>query len=536
VKKLLVAIPVSTILVLLLIPLITSPALAQLWSEGPPMPTARSEITATNIGNDIYVIGGFDESGDPLDVVEVYNVKNNSWKSIDPLPQEVHHPAAASYDGKIYVVGGFISRELIPSNQLFIYDPMNNQWTKGKSMPTPRGALNALFVNGTLYAIGGRDGSGTLNINEAYDPLTNKWISKTSMPTARHHAASATVDNKIYVVGGRTVGSSSLVNINVNEMYDTETEKWTAVGSMPSKRSGIAAAAVNNSFFVFGGEDLTRTYDNNEEYDTEDGKWTSQEPMPTSRHGLAAVSVGERIFVIGGGPKPGLSVCDVNEIYKISPKTALTNVSNNTSVPANTSYNSRIIGNITTSNAALNLSVPTNRDNDTILSTENETHWSAQLRLNATYIEGSFRIIEDKNETSKEMHAGLVWQEGNNKTYYAFVRPGLGLIVLADSVGEISCATLIAENVNSNKIKIINSPESIYVYHNGFLKIKVPREFNGTEISPVGIRTYNTKAEFDTVKIGTFPQNLSRFLLPKVNLMVNENNSISIKTMGDSLN
>jgi hypothetical protein len=71
VKKLLVAIPVSPILVVLFIPLITSPALAQSWSEGTTMPTARSEITATNIGDDIYVLGGFDGSGNVLDVVEV---------------------------------------------------------------------------------------------------------------------------------------------------------------------------------------------------------------------------------------------------------------------------------------------------------------------------------------------------------------------------------------------------------------------------------------------------------------------------------
>jgi N-acetylneuraminic acid mutarotase len=135
------------------------------------------------------------------------------------------------------------------------------------------------------------------------------------MPTGRHHAASATVDNKIYVVGGRTVGISPRVNINVNEMYDTETEKWTAVEAMPTKRSGIAAAAINISLFFFGGEDLTRTYGNNEKYDTESGKWTSLESMPTSRHGLAAVSVGNKIFVIGGGSEPGLSVSDVNEIY-----------------------------------------------------------------------------------------------------------------------------------------------------------------------------------------------------------------------------
>jgi aldose sugar dehydrogenase len=222
-------------------------------------------------------------------------------------------------------------------------------------------------------------------------------------------------------------------------------------------------------------------------------------------------------------------------IYKISPKTALTNVSNNTSVPSNTSYNSSIIGNITTSNAPLNLSVPTTGNHDAILPVENKTYWSTPLPVNATYIEGSFRIMEDENETSKDKHAGLVWKEGNNKTYYAFVRPGPKLISLVDSENEISCASLIAENVDLNKITIINSPESIYVYHNDLLRIKVPREFNGTNISPVGIRTHNTEAEFDPIKVGQFPQNLSQFLLPDTALTVNENSSISIKTMVNSL-
>lgn len=314
-KQLLFRILLLPILLVLFISLLTSVALAQSWSEGAAMSTARSEITATNIGDDIYVIGGFDLSGDALDVVEVYNVKNDSWKSIAPLPKPLHHTAATSYGGKIYVVGGFISAEWIPSNQLFIYDPIKNEWTEGKPMPTPRGALTAIFVNGILYALGGQDEEGILNINEAYDPITDRWISKTPMPTGRHHAASATVDNKIYVSGGRIAGSSPLVNVNINEMYDTETEKWTTVEPMQSKRSGIAAASVNNNIFVFGGEDLTRTYGNNEKFDTQDGKWTSQEPMPTSRHGLAAVSINNRIFVIGGGPEPGLSVSNANEIY-----------------------------------------------------------------------------------------------------------------------------------------------------------------------------------------------------------------------------
>jgi N-acetylneuraminic acid mutarotase len=184
-------------------------------------------------------------------------------------------------------------------------------------MPTPRGALTTLFVNGTLYALGGQDEEGILNTNEAYDPIADSWTSKTPLPTARHHAASASIDNKIYVSGGRIACSSPLVNVNVTEMYDTGSEKWRTIETMPSKRSGIAAASVNNSFFVLGGEDLTKTFDNNEKFDTQNHKWIPLEPMPTSRHGLAAVSINDKIIAIGGGPEPGLTVSDVNEIYSI---------------------------------------------------------------------------------------------------------------------------------------------------------------------------------------------------------------------------
>ena len=36
---------------------------------------------------------------------------------------------------------------------------------------------------------------------------------------------------------------------------------------MSSKRSGIAAASINNDIYVFGGEERSKTSNNNEEYD-----------------------------------------------------------------------------------------------------------------------------------------------------------------------------------------------------------------------------------------------------------------------------
>lgn len=102
-------------------------------------------------------------------------------------------------------------------------------------MLTARGALNAIFLNGTLYAIGGQGESEILNTNEAYDPLTDSWTSKAPMPTERHHAASTTVDGKIYVIGGRIAGTSPLVNVNVNEVYDSQADRWTAPRTHPKR-------------------------------------------------------------------------------------------------------------------------------------------------------------------------------------------------------------------------------------------------------------------------------------------------------------
>jgi N-acetylneuraminic acid mutarotase len=190
-------------------------------------------------------------------------------------------------------------------------------------MPTARGALTAVFIDGILYAFGGEGENRIMDTNEAYNSKTKTWILKSSMPTARHHAASAVVDGNVYVIGGRIEGSLTITNVNVNEMYDVKTDIWSTLDPMPSERSGIGAASINNTIYVFGGEDVTKIYNNNEKYYIKDNKWESKEPLPTARHGLSAVSVNDKIYVIGGGPEPGLSVTNVNEILILENKNLL---------------------------------------------------------------------------------------------------------------------------------------------------------------------------------------------------------------------
>lgn len=49
-------------------------------------------------------------------------------------------------------------------------------------------------VDGFLYALGGNDGSSSLNSCEKYDPKTNKWTIVSSMVTRRSSVGSSVLD------------------------------------------------------------------------------------------------------------------------------------------------------------------------------------------------------------------------------------------------------------------------------------------------------------------------------------------------------
>jgi N-acetylneuraminic acid mutarotase len=300
-----------------------------IWSQGESMPTKRTEVNGVLLDNKIYIIGGSDEKG-PTDLVDVYDPETNSWAVASPLPMKLDHHAAATYDGKIYVVGGFSSTGS-PSKSLFIYDPVLDKWQKGKNMPTARGALTSQFINDTLYAIGGSatptsDDRGVYNpqaqqhANEAYTPKNNSWSTKSPMPTSRDHITSAAIGGDIFVIGGRQPTDEGPIfkNLGTNEMYDSSHDRWISKEQLPTNRSGLSAAVVNGSVYVFGGESTKANFDNNERYDPTSNSWTIEQPMLTPRHGSAAVAIDDKIYVIAGGPKFGPSYDNANDIFHVN--------------------------------------------------------------------------------------------------------------------------------------------------------------------------------------------------------------------------
>src|SRR6266581_5098802 len=72
------------------------------WEIRAPLPSARTEVAAAELGGKIYVMGGYEKGGD---LVEEYDPKNDTWRTRAPLPKALHHIGAAAVNGKIYVIG-----------------------------------------------------------------------------------------------------------------------------------------------------------------------------------------------------------------------------------------------------------------------------------------------------------------------------------------------------------------------------------------------------------------------------------------------
>lgn len=115
----------------------------------PPMPTKRDGCAAAAIGNDIYVVGGYD-GRTRLNTVEVYNVKTRQWKSITPMGVRRDGCCCDVVADRLFVFGGYDGRSWL--NTVECYDPSTQSWRKIAPMPTKRSYCACVAIDATNMA------------------------------------------------------------------------------------------------------------------------------------------------------------------------------------------------------------------------------------------------------------------------------------------------------------------------------------------------------------------------------------------------
>ena len=119
-------------------------------------------------------------------------------------------------------------------------------------------------------------------------------------------------------------------------------------------------------------------------------------------------------------------------------------------------------------------------------------------------IKGSFRFI-DVNKTDPNTHAGIVWTDGNNKEYYAFLRPSSSRISIYTQDQKEFLSVPVTPPLAKGvwyTLGVVFSNNGFDVFLNNKPQIHVSQaNISNSNISKIGIRTYNDIAEFEPLQI-----------------------------------
>jgi N-acetylneuraminic acid mutarotase len=131
--------------------------------------------------------------------------------------QDINHFQATEYQGLVWVIEVFKNNNFpqeTPLSSVLVFDPANNVWMRGSSMPQGRrrGAGGLVNYKGKVYLLGGNTNGhsgGSVSWFDEYNPQTGQWRTLPDAPRDRDHFHAAVVGERIYAVGGRRSDSKS---------------------------------------------------------------------------------------------------------------------------------------------------------------------------------------------------------------------------------------------------------------------------------------------------------------------------------------
>lgn len=103
------------------------------WQSLKPMPTKRVFSTAVECSGQLFVIGGCNAAGEPLDTFESYNPKKSQWSRLLNVPTKRAAPCAAVVGHKIVTMGG-ISITQQPLDVVEVYNTQEKKWEQRDAM------------------------------------------------------------------------------------------------------------------------------------------------------------------------------------------------------------------------------------------------------------------------------------------------------------------------------------------------------------------------------------------------------------------
>jgi len=214
--------------------------------------------------------------GDKSATVSHFDPRNKSWTSSNTeFPCHVTIDfTVTSFNEDLYLIGGQLKSGGV-TYEAHKYNPFHNEWKQLASMETGRAGHCAVVLEDLIYVIGGHDTHTCLKSVECYDPLSNQWRKVPDVTNARRFAAAAAACRRIVVVGGFCeMGALTEARLEPTcEMFDPCQNEWSLVSSPKVPRAGCGIVSVDDTVYVFGGENEEDFLDSVECFNVKHNEW-----------------------------------------------------------------------------------------------------------------------------------------------------------------------------------------------------------------------------------------------------------------------
>ena len=240
------------------------------WNHLTELPFLTTDYSISALGTSIYVIGGYKkELEEPTSEVWKYDTLLEKWCLISHLKVPRFNHTSTTLDGRLYVIGG--ENDVVGLTELEVYDPLTDSWEILGKTNEMESNITAAGINHKLYITGWLVHPRQTCVTQCFDLATKECIVLPCSGLNRQIFPTVLLNGSIYLLGASRIKEVS--------MYDPATYKLTKVESMRYKRNSPSAAVVGGKIYVTGGE-LRHHLDKGEVYDPETDVWTAIPSMP----------------------------------------------------------------------------------------------------------------------------------------------------------------------------------------------------------------------------------------------------------------
>jgi len=279
------------------------PGHAGQWEEAARLDAPRAGLAVSVYDNRVFAAGGSGLTV-PRAEFESYDPEYDRWFPETPLPRGLEQFGMAEAAGRLYAAGGYAADEtgsVGPGAEVWSFSAEGNIWQSEVAMPAPKADFALVGVAGRLYAIGGLRDDGAVFV---FDPEAGEWATlEAPEGVTRRSAAAVVLDGKVHVLGGIGADGTGARH----DIFDPQTESWTAGEALPEPRSGVAAAVLDGRIHLFGGRagDGRTTLQTHLSWAPGEDGWREEAPLPSPRTGADAAVLEGAIFLVGGGSGGG---------------------------------------------------------------------------------------------------------------------------------------------------------------------------------------------------------------------------------------